>query len=69
MKRAYVVCLFLLLTSTFLLSQSNPVPLINPSARVAPAVSASQPDPKAQARILGVGDFISRPPNGIPITS
>ena len=52
MKRVYVVCLFLLLTTTFLLSQSNPVPLINPRARVAPAVSASQADPKAQARIF-----------------
>jgi Bacterial Ig-like domain (group 3)/Beta-propeller repeat len=52
MKRVHVVCLFLLLTTTFLLSQSNPVPLINPSARVAPAVSASQADPKAQARIF-----------------
>ena len=38
MKRVYVVCLFLLLTTAFLLSQSNPVPLINPSAKVAPAV-------------------------------
>jgi Bacterial Ig-like domain (group 3)/Beta-propeller repeat len=52
MKRVYVVCLFLLLTTAFLLSQSNPVPLINPSARVAPAVSASQADRQAQARIF-----------------
>jgi hypothetical protein len=29
MKRAYFVCLFQLLTATFLLSQSNPVPLID----------------------------------------
>jgi len=43
MKRAYFACLFLCLTTTFLLSQSNPVP--------AP-ISASQYDPKAQARIL-----------------
>src|SRR6266436_514305 len=57
MKRVYVVCLFLLLTTTFLLSQSNPVPLIKPSARVAPpgvvsSIGVSQADPKAQARIL-----------------
>jgi hypothetical protein len=42
MKRVYVVCLFLLLTTTFLLSQSKPVPLIG----------VSQTDPKAQARVL-----------------
>jgi hypothetical protein len=29
MRRAYFVCLFLCLTTTFLLSQSNPVPLVN----------------------------------------
>src|ERR1700719_4689283 len=57
MKRVYVVCLFLLLTTAFLLSQSNPVPLINPSARVAspgvvPSIGVSQADPKAQARVL-----------------
>jgi hypothetical protein len=57
MKRLDVGSLFLLLTTTFLLSQSNPVPLINPSARVAPprvesSIDVSQADPKAQARIL-----------------
>jgi uncharacterized repeat protein (TIGR03803 family) len=52
MRRVYVVCLFLLLTTTFLLSQSSPVPLINPSASVASPIRASQADPKAQARIL-----------------
>jgi hypothetical protein len=52
MKRAYFVCLFLCLTTTFLLSQSNPVPLVNQTARVLPPVSASQPNPKVQARIL-----------------
>src|SRR6266478_4783497 len=57
MKRVYVVCVFLLLTTTFLLSQSNPVPPINPSARVAPpgvvsSIGVSQADPKAQARVL-----------------
>jgi hypothetical protein len=34
------------------LSQSNPVPLVNQAARVAPPISASQDDPKAQAKIL-----------------
>jgi len=34
MKRIYVVCLFLCLTSTFLLSQSNPVALVNQRAIV-----------------------------------
>jgi hypothetical protein len=52
MKRAYFVCLFLCLTTTFLRSQSNPVPLINQTASVASPISASQSDPKAQARIL-----------------
>jgi hypothetical protein len=57
MKHVYVVCLFLLLTTTFLLSQSNPVPLINPSATVAPpgvvsSIGVSQADPKAQAKVL-----------------
>jgi hypothetical protein len=52
MKRAYFVCLFLCLTTTFLLSQSNPVPSINHTARVVPPISASQADPKAQAKIL-----------------
>jgi len=53
MNRAYFVCLFLCLTTTFLLSQSNPVSLINQSAIVASPISASQADPKAQAKILG----------------
>lgn len=53
MKRAYFVCLFQFLTTTFLLSQPNPVPLINQSARVVSPISAPQADPKAQARILG----------------
>jgi hypothetical protein len=52
MKRAYFVCLFLCLTTIFLLSQPNPVPLINQSAGVVPPISASQADPKAQAGIL-----------------
>jgi hypothetical protein len=40
------------LATTFLLPQSNPVPLINPSAGVVAPINASQADPKAQARIL-----------------
>ncbi|MGD0792207.1 MAG: Ig-like domain repeat protein [Terriglobales bacterium] len=52
MKRAYLICLFQCLTTTFLFSQSNSVSLINQSARVASPISASQADPKAQARIL-----------------
>jgi hypothetical protein len=39
-------------TATFLLPQSNPVPLVNQSAKVVPPISASQSDPKSQARIL-----------------
>ena len=49
MKRIHFVCLFFCLTTAFLLSQSNPVPL---TASVVPSVSASQADPKAQARIF-----------------
>jgi Big-like domain-containing protein/beta-propeller repeat-containing protein len=52
MKHACFVCLFLCLTTTFLLSQSNPIPLINQSTSVVAPISASQPDPKAQAKIL-----------------
>jgi len=52
MKRAYLVCLFLCLTVSFVLSQSNPVFSINQSARAVSPVSASQADPNAQAKIL-----------------
>src|SRR5713226_4024140 len=52
MKRIYSVCLFQCLTTTFLLSQVNPIPSINPGARVVPSIGASQADPKDQARIL-----------------
>jgi len=52
MKRAYLICLFQCLATTFLLSQSNPVPLLTQSAKVAPPVGAFEADPKAQARIL-----------------
>jgi hypothetical protein len=52
MKRAYLICLFQFLATTFLLAQSNPVPLINQTASVVSPISASQADPKAQAKIL-----------------
>jgi Bacterial Ig-like domain (group 3)/Beta-propeller repeat len=52
MKRIYFACLFLCLTTTLLLSQSNPVPLINQTAGVVSPISASQADPKAHGRIL-----------------
>src|ERR1039457_6026786 len=42
MKKAYFVCLFQLLAITFLMSQSNPVPLFG----------ASQANPKTQSRIF-----------------
>jgi Bacterial Ig-like domain (group 3)/Beta-propeller repeat len=56
MKRAGFVWLFLLLTTTFLWSQSNAVPA-NPTASIVPPgvvspIPASQPDNKAEARIL-----------------
>src|SRR5229473_2064814 len=52
MKRAYFICLFQCLTTTFLLAQSNPVPLTNQNARVVSPISSSQADQKAQAKIL-----------------
>jgi Bacterial Ig-like domain (group 3)/Beta-propeller repeat len=52
MKRAYFACLFQCLATTFLLPQSNPVPLINQSAGVVPPISASEADPEAHAKIL-----------------
>jgi hypothetical protein len=51
MKRTYFVCLFLCLTTSFSLSQSNPVPVINQTPRVV-SPSVSQFDSKAQAKIL-----------------
>ena len=51
MKRAYFVCL-ILLSTTFLLSQSNSVPLVNQTARVVSPISVSQADPKTQAGVL-----------------
>jgi hypothetical protein len=52
MHRACFVSLFLLLTPTFLLSQSNPAPLVSQSTRDMRPLSASQDDPKAQAQIF-----------------
>src|SRR5712692_385545 len=52
MKRAYFICLFQCLTTTFLLAQSNPVPLTNQNARVVSPIHSSQADQKAQAKIL-----------------
>src|SRR6266849_6403601 len=52
MNRAYFVRLFQCLTTTFLLSQSNPVPLTNQNARVVSPISSYQADPKAQAKTL-----------------
>lgn len=52
MKRIFPIWLLLYLTTTFLLSQSNPVPLIHQGARVVAPTSASQSDAKVQASIL-----------------
>ena len=52
MKRAFLACLFLCPTPKVLLSQANPVPSINQTARVTPPISASQTDPKTQAKLL-----------------
>ncbi len=51
MKPLRFACRFVIFISATLLAQSNPVPPIDQSARVVP-ISASQADPKAQARIL-----------------
>src|ERR1700674_2070357 len=51
MKLAYLACPLLCLT-TFLCSQSNPVPVINQTAGVVSPISWSEAAPKAQARIL-----------------
>jgi hypothetical protein len=52
MKRIFPIWLLLYLATTFLWSQSNPIPRINQSAKLVVPSSASQTDPKAQARIL-----------------
>jgi len=49
MKPIHFACLLLCTTAAIFSSQSNPVPLINPSAKPAHAVIASQASPKAQA--------------------
>src|SRR6266851_3390933 len=52
MKRASFIGLFQCLTTTFLLSQSHPVPFTNQNARVVSPIHSSQADQKAQAKIL-----------------
>lgn len=52
MKRAYSVCLVQLLAATFLLSQSNSLPLLNHMASVVSPSKTAQSDPTSQARIL-----------------
>lgn len=52
MKLTYFAWVFLCLTTTFLLSQSNPVPPINQRTGVVPPISAAQVDPKAEAQIV-----------------
>src|SRR6266436_2281891 len=52
MKRAYFACLFLCLTTLFLLPVSTPLPPINQTARLVSPISASDADPKSHSRIL-----------------
>jgi hypothetical protein len=52
MKRTYLACQFLCLTTTFLFSQSSSVPPINRSTGIVPPISAGQVDPGAEAQIL-----------------
>jgi Bacterial Ig-like domain (group 3)/Beta-propeller repeat len=52
MKRACFVCLFSLLSTTCVLSQSHSVSAVNPAASIVSPAAVSQPDNKAQARIL-----------------
>ena len=54
MKCAYLGCIIQFLTTTFLLSQPNPVLVINQTASVASSISASHGDLKAQAKILDI---------------
>jgi 6-phosphogluconolactonase len=69
MKRAYLICLFQSLATTFLLSQSNPAPLLNQSVKVVLPVGTSEADPKAQAMILDrYGGALTAVP-GSPIAS
>ncbi len=53
MKRAYFVWLFQFWTTTFLLSQANPVLSIDQSARAAAPISAFPADPKAHTLRAG----------------
>jgi Bacterial Ig-like domain (group 3)/Beta-propeller repeat len=52
MKRAYFLCFFLCLITSFLLSQGNLVPLTSQGAPVATPTNVSQVDLNGQARIL-----------------
>jgi hypothetical protein len=50
--RAYIISLFLCLSTTFVLSESIPVLPINQTAKVVPPINTPQTDAKAQAQIL-----------------
>jgi hypothetical protein len=52
MRSNHFVCLFLGLAITLSLSQSNPIPLINRSPKVASPINAPPAEPKTQAGIL-----------------
>ncbi len=52
MKRAYSICLFLCLTPTFFLSQSNPVPPVHQTAGAVSPINAFQADSKADTSAL-----------------
>jgi hypothetical protein len=53
MRRAYFVCLFLSLTSTFLLSQSDQIPLIKPSA-TSPQTASTPAKAQTQAELRSI---------------
>ena len=59
MKRAYLICLFLCLTSTFPLSQASPVRLINQAAKVAAPITASQSGPPVAQQEMSPGSQAS----------
>src|SRR5436190_848663 len=52
MKRACFFSLSLCFVTMYLLSQSNPIPLMDQRNRIAPHISASQGAPKARASAL-----------------
>ena len=52
MKHGCFVCVLLCLTTTFLLSQPNSVPLINQTTRVVSPINVPEADPKTEANIL-----------------